>query len=131
MAKTGNGTFQWNTAGWFGSQLGATCWLLIMAIGLMAQSNALSIVLLAGFVVPNILGTFIWTRRDRVDPYAAIQLLLAIILVSTLIVFLVCDARGQLQWLDQRITRPSDMYKMLLIYPLLMGIFYFINRRQT
>ncbi len=74
----GSGTFQWNTGGWFGSQVGGTVWLLVGAATLVVQAPLLAVWWVVCFALVNAVGTGLWLRRDRLRPYPAIQALLAL-----------------------------------------------------
>ena len=46
QCKRGTGRFQWNTGGWFGAQVGSTCWLFFAAISFLSQTPRLAALLL-------------------------------------------------------------------------------------
>jgi hypothetical protein len=127
--RRGRGAFQWNAGGWFGGQIGSTAWLLILG-GLLLPEEALAgtLVFLCG-VLPNGIGLLLWSRRVRLDPYAAIQVLLASAGAFALIALLLLDFLGPEPLLDKHfpgMAKPT--YAMLLIYPGLMLLFHLQER---
>jgi hypothetical protein len=81
----GPGQFQWNTGGWFGSQLGCTAWMLVGAAVIAPQAPLVAAWWACCFVIANAVGTGLWWRRDRLSPYPAIQALLATVAVAGLL----------------------------------------------
>lgn len=73
----GPGSFQWNAGAWFGGQLGGTAWMLAGAAALAPRAPTVAVAWAAGFVVANAVGAALWSRRDRLMPYPAIQAMLA------------------------------------------------------
>ncbi|MEZ5066007.1 MAG: hypothetical protein R3B81_14835 [bacterium] len=65
---------QWNAGGWFGAQLGCTCWMLVA--GLLAARHHLStgLLTLGLFALPNVVGLALWFGR-KLSVYASIQTL--------------------------------------------------------
>ncbi len=92
IAMTGPGYFQWNKGGWFGSQTGSMCWMLVGAVLVAARSPMIAVIWLLCFSIANAIGTGLWLRRDRVPPYPAIQILLAIVGVIGLVALVAFDA---------------------------------------
>ena len=68
-----NAAFQWNAGGWFGAQLGGTCWMLIAGILLVSRDAGVAVATLAVFATVNLIGTIVWTQRARLQPLPAIQ----------------------------------------------------------
>jgi hypothetical protein len=123
--RKGTGRFQWNTGGWFGSQIGATAYLGLLGGVLAFQAPRAGLLLLFCGLLPNLLGTLLWLRRDRLAPYPALQGLLAIVLVCTAI------ALGGLVWggpvlgLDPRFSAEIRQASwILLLFPGLMVLFH-------
>lgn len=54
----GPGCFQWNTGGWFGSQLGSTAWMLVGAVVLIPHAAEVAGVWLSCFAVANAIGSW-------------------------------------------------------------------------
>lgn len=126
--KFGTGIFQWYNEGWFGGQIGSTCWLLFIAFRL--ENKLASIILIACFTLSNLIGTFLWKNRDKIDPYKAMQILLANIFLFTAIAMISMDCIGILKDLDQRVNNPRSLYLLLLMFPALAVLFHFRNKRR-
>ncbi len=77
--RKGPGRFQWDKGGWFGAQVGSTCWLLIAASVLAPQNGTAGAVALLCFLVPNAFGVMLYRKRATLLPHSAIQALLAVI----------------------------------------------------
>jgi hypothetical protein len=128
--KQGAGRLKWN-AGWFGVQVGSSCWLLIAGVGAAKQFPELAALMIGCFLVPNIFGTVLWLKRDRIEPYAAYQALLLVLLVATAAALLGADYLGVLGALDRRFQNPRDMYWILCLFPALMLALRYLNRRSS
>lgn len=72
QAMPGQGQFQWNRGGWFGSQVGCTAWMLVGSVVLMGKAPEVAAIWLGAFALVNALGCWLWWRRDRLRPYPAI-----------------------------------------------------------
>jgi hypothetical protein len=129
--RRGTGRFQWSTGGWFGAQVGSTCWMLACGLWFLGESRLFGALLLGCFAVANLVGTGIWAKRDKVDPYQAIQILLAVVLVFTTAAMVSADRLGLLGKLDQRVKNPRLLYLLLLLFPALMIMFRFQNRPKS
>ncbi|MCP3985209.1 MAG: hypothetical protein GY723_12540 [bacterium] len=119
QGRRGLGAFQWNRGGWFGSQLGATLWLILLGGLLLAQSRPVGgLVVLCG-LIPNLIGLALWRRRSSVSPYPAIQILIAVCGLGALVAMLGL----RLFSLSQSSSELSSVW-FLLIYPALMLAFH-------
>ena len=67
----------WNAAGWFGGQVGATLWMLIAGTLAAARDLPMGMAVLLLFAVPNVVGAALWLSR-RLSCYASMQILIAI-----------------------------------------------------
>ena len=128
QCKRGLGIFQWNKGGWFGGQIGSTCWLFFGAFRL--DSWLASIVLTTCFLTSNLVGTVLWMNRDKLDPYKAIQILLADIFLFTAIAMISMDCFGVLKDLDPRINNSGSVYLLLLLFPALAVLLHFRNKSR-
>lgn len=130
--KQGTGRFQWNAVGWFGSQIGSTVWLLILA-GETVPKSALAAGWLAFCAIaPNILGSILWIKRDRLAPYPAIQFLVAGIAVFTLLALMLADHFLVLPIIDSRFaTSPRQGYWVMCMFPILMARFAWLERAAS
>ncbi len=78
-AMLGTRNYQWNTAAWFSAQLGGTVWMLFAAAWMAHSDPALAGSGLLCLVMSNALGTWLWWRRDRIEPHFAFLLLTLLI----------------------------------------------------
>ncbi|MBW2232959.1 MAG: hypothetical protein JRH17_21440 [Deltaproteobacteria bacterium] len=119
QGRPGEGAFQWNRGGWFGSQLGATLWLVLLGALLLAQSKAVGGLVVLFGLVPNLIGLALWRRRHSLSPYPAVQGLIATCGLSALLAMLCIRTVGLGPSVD-----PPTVW-LLLIYPGLMLVFHF------
>ena len=122
-AKRGTGAFQWNRGGWFGSQLGATLWLLIVGAMTVAHDRALGALLLFLGALPNALGVLLWSRRSVLSPYPALQALLVLCGLSALAA--ICSVRA-FGLSPSSLGLPSAW--LLMLFPGLMLLFHVRER---
>jgi len=81
----------WNLGSWFGAQLGSTAWILIASVLTAARDFRTGALVFAVFLVPNIAGTVMWRRRERLSCSIAIQVLLSLIGVCGLLTVYILD----------------------------------------
>ena len=74
--KPGPGRFQWNRGGWFGAQVGATAWLLLLGGLMLGQGRMGGAVVLALALAANGVGFWLWSQRNEREPYPSIQMML-------------------------------------------------------
>lgn len=128
VPRKGTGAFQWNKWGWFGAQIGSSLWLLILAIAFLWISMPIALWWLLCFLIPNIISFTLWRRRDRLDPYVALQTSVAVLGVATFLALLGTDLSGIIPRIDPRYDHLGYFYLLLLMFPWLMAMFYFQNR---
>lgn len=121
--ERGSGAFQWNRGGWFGAQVGATLWLILLGGTLLARSEPVGILLVGLGLAPNLVGVVLWRRRDTLSPYPAIQVLLAVCGVSALLAVLGVRLSGLA---PSAAGLPSAW--LLLMYPGLMAVLHLRER---
>jgi len=127
--RRGPGAFQWNAGGWFGSQLGSTCWLLLTGSLLVPERPQVGLAVLACGLLPNLIGLRLWQLRRRIEPYPALQSLLLILWGFTVLAVLVLDVSGaRLPALGAPPQDPTTLYWVLLLFPVLMGMFHLKER---
>jgi len=63
--KAGSGKFQWNTGGWFGSQIGSTLWLLLLGVTILNTNVIIGSILLFFFILPKHGGVAHLARAPR------------------------------------------------------------------
>jgi hypothetical protein len=130
IPRTGSGQFQWNGGGWFGSQIGGTLWMLIIGFTMLGKLPAFAWMAIGLALGVNGLGFWLWSHRHRLAPYPCIQTLVATVALATLILLVVFDGTGHLADLDTRFrSNPRGLYLILLMFPVLMGMFHFQNRQ--
>ena len=81
-------------------------------------------------LVPNLLGAWLWMQRSKLNPYPALQILLAVVGGFALIAFLLLDYAGLMEqaWNGAQ-QRPGNLgYFTLLIFPGLMLMFHLRER---
>ena len=129
--KEGSGKFQWNTGGWFGAQIGSTLWLLLLGMILLNKNVIIGSIILLFFILPNMMGWIIWNERHRIEPYPAIQALLGMIGFSSLFAVIILDLSGYITKLEPGMRdSPKQAYWYLLIFPVLIIAFHFLNSKE-
>jgi hypothetical protein len=128
--KEGSGKFQWNTGGWFGAQIGSTLWLFLLGAMILNTNTIIGTILLSLFILPNMAGWLLWRERQRIEPYPAIQALLGMIGFSSLFAVIILDLSGYITRLEPGMRdSPKQAYWYILIFPVLMIAFHFLNSR--
>ena len=94
-ALVGPRRFQWNAAGWFGSSLGSSAWMLISSC-FLAYHNQVGLVLVPvlAFVVVVAASIWLWGRRDRYYPFTAMMVLLGLIAIALPLVWGIVSANA-------------------------------------
>lgn len=125
------GAFQWNKGGWFGAQLGGTCWLLIMGVLIAVKDPIAGLVILACFAASNLYGLSLWKRREELPAYPSIQKLVVVEGLSALVAVAFVHLRDAMRYLpeDSQVS-PLAMYGALLVFPFLMVMFH-VQERET
>ena len=88
---------EWNTGGWFGSQLGGTVWILVSAAISLGHDLSTGVILLTLFLVPNIVGLILWRQR-KLTCYYSLQIVFALCGFFGLVAIFVLDRNGL--WLE-------------------------------
>ena len=88
---------EWNTGGWFGSQLGGTVWILVSAAISIGHDFSTGVILLMLFFVPNIVGLILWRQR-KLTCYHSLQIVFALCGFFGLVAIFVLDRNGL--WLE-------------------------------
>jgi hypothetical protein len=123
QGRRGEGAFQWNRGGWFGSQLGATLWLVLLGVMLLGRSEPVGGLVLLSGILPNAVGLVLWRRRETLAPYPAIQALIAVCGLGALAALLSIGTAGIAMSSSEL---PSGW--LLLMYPGLMLAFHLQER---
>lgn len=117
------GAFHWNRAGWFGGQIGATLWLVLTGVLLLAVGRSEGAVVVALGLLPNALGCVLWLRRRALNPFPALQLLIGVAGLSALAALLYLRQAG----VAGESSAPADL-RVLLVYPAVMTMFFVQER---
>ena len=123
-AREGPGRFQWSAGSWFGAQIGATLWMPLLGVLMLAQGRMAGALVLGMALAVNGMGLFLWSRRGTWEPYPAVQLLLGASAVAALIsVLLASPAPSPGEGFELAPSLPT-----LLVYPGLMLVVYLQER---
>lgn len=115
----------WNTSGWFGSQLGGTVWILVAAAIALGHDVWTGLILLVIFLVPNMAGYLLWQQK-KFSCHASIQILFSLSGIFGLLAIYILD-RNDL-WLEIQkggsISVGLAYLLLILIVLILMVTFY-------
>ena len=120
----------WQAGGWFGSQLGGTAWLFVAALVIASQSLTSAAVLLGCGVAVNLVGCLLWVQRARLDPYRALQVLVAATVLAGAAATRWLELRGEFALLDPRVS-PRTMYLLLAVLWLTLATVFAYKRRAA
>ncbi len=123
---------QWNRGGWLGGQLGGSCWMFVAGALTFPLSVATAALVLGIFGLSNAIGFWLWSRRDRLSPYRAIQILMFVLMLAGMLAVYILD-RGVVWHAIQsgQAVSPRQMYLMLpATFGGLLFMFYFQFGRQ-
>lgn len=127
--KRGKGSFQWNAGGWFGGQIGGTIWMLLAGSLVLYQGSWLGAVILLFFLLPNVIGSLMWYRRDHISPYPAVQALMAVVGLFSLLTLAAFDVSGRFPGPGPHSQgSPRSLYWIMVIFPATMIMFHLQNR---
>lgn len=130
----GAGRFQWNGGGWLGGQLGGTAWMLAGAAVLAPHAPEVAAIWLACFSAANVVGGALWWRRDRLQPYSAIQALLAACAIGGVIALTALHILrpglriNEPSW-ARMADEPGAAFALLATVAFLMASFHFMERQ--
>ena len=124
----------WNAGGWFGAQLGGSCWIAICAGLLGGRDAAVAMAVLAIFGIANGGGAALWLARRRLSAYRAMQALMGLLGAAGVSAVLVIERSGL--WgvvQDQGGTvSAGQMYLLIPAVTLaLMALFRSLQRRAV
>jgi hypothetical protein len=116
-------SLHWNAGSWFGPQLGGTAWLAIAAL-VLAPHSALSAMVVAGCALAaNLVGLALWSKRSRLDPYRALQILVVAIVLASFAATRWLEARDEFALLDPRVTPPTMYLLLAILAAILLALF--------
>jgi hypothetical protein len=132
QSRVGPGRFQWNTGGWFGTQLGSTVWLILTALSLLPKHVEAGLVTASCFLVPNIFGLVLFLNRNRVAPYPAIQWLIGVIGLVSVICLVYLNRSDLVQEIDPRLGYGQwGFYLLPVLFGGLMILFHLMERNAV
>lgn len=124
---------EWNLGSWFGAQLGSTAWILIASVLTVARDFRTGALVFAVFLVPNIVGTVLWRRREHLSCSIALQVLLPAIGVCGLLAVYILDRTNH--WLAIQsggsVSAPWGYAIIILVVALLMVVMHARYGRDT
>lgn len=130
---TESNRMQWNLGGWLGAQLGSTVWILVAGILSLWTDVKSALIVIAIFVLANIIGLTIWRRRNTLSAYAGIQILLPIVGAAGLATVYVLDNSGIYETIQVGGTvsaRSTYIIIILVVVTLLLMFYLQAGRRR-
>ena len=130
---TESNQMQWNLGGWLGGQLGGSVWMLVAGLLSFSEDPIAAATVIVLFALANLIGTMLWRRRERLSPYAAIQMLLPVLGVFGLAAVFVLDRAGVYETIQigGTISARATYAAIVLVVAALMLIFYFRFGRRS
>lgn len=124
---------QWNLGGWLGAQLGSTIWILVAGILSLWINVRTAIVVIALFVIANVIGMAIWQSREKLSAYAGIQILLPIVGIvgSATVYVLERSSIFESIQVGGMVSARSTYGIIILVVAALMVVFYFQFGRKS
>ncbi len=124
---TESNQMQWNIGGWLGAQVGGTVWILIAGILSLWVNVNTAMIVIALFVLANVIGMAIWRRRDKLSAYAGIQILLPIVGAVGLATVYMLDRSNiyESMQVGGTVSARSTYGLIILVVAALMLMFYF------
>ena len=124
---------QWNLGGWLGAQLGSTIWILVAGILSLWINVRTAIVVIALFVIANVIGMAIWQSREKLSAYAGIQILLPIVGIvgSATVYVLERSSIFESIQVGGMVSARSTYGIIILVVAALMLVFYFQFGRKS
>ena len=124
---TESNQMQWNIGGWLGAQVGGTVWILVAGILSLWVDVNTAMIVIALFVLANVIGMAIWRRRDKLSAYAGIQILLPIVGAVGLATVYMLDRSNiyESMQVGGTVSARSTYGLIILVVAALMLTFYF------
>ncbi len=124
---TESNQMQWNIGGWLGAQVGGTVWILVAGILSLWVDVNTAMIVIALFVLANVIGMAIWRRRDKLSAYAGIQILLPIVGAVGLATVYMLDRSNiyESMQVGGTVSARSTYGLIILVVAALMLMFYF------
>ena len=127
-------TFNWNAGGWFGAQIGSTCWIAICAGQLGPHDFATALAVFGLFLSANFIGTALWRLRNRISAYSGMNILLMVIGATSFGTVFLIDSAGLWQVVEGVGGKVSPGQMYIVIVALILGLyalFWSINRSRS
>lgn len=126
------GGMRWNYGGWFGSQLGGSCWMLVAGVLAIPADRTAAVAVLGLFALANLAGLLIWRRRDSLSPYKGLQLLIPILGLTGIGAVYVLDRAGIFEAIQvgASVTAAETYAILIIVVAALMIMFWWQNRRN-
>jgi hypothetical protein len=124
--------FAWYAGGWFGTQFGSTLWMLILGFVLLSRDQLGALACIAGFLILNAWGLYLWRSRTRLTAYAGLQRFLLVASVIIAAVVAAVNLRGL--WAPPApgaLVSTYLPYWVILLAPALMLLFYWRERKAA
>jgi hypothetical protein len=127
VTMTESNQMQWNIGGWLGAQLGGTIWTLVAGILSLWVDVTTAIIIIALFVLANVIGMAIWRRRDKLSAYTGVQILLPIVGAVGLATVYVLESSNIFESIQVggTVSARSTYGLIVLVIAVLMLVFYF------
>ena len=122
----------WNAGGWFGAQLGGSCWIAICAGLLGGHDATVATAVLAIFLAANVIGAAMWLARRRLPAYRAMQALMVVLGVAGVLAVLAIERSGLWSVVQGRggTVSAGQMYLLIPAVTLaLLALFRSLQRR--
>lgn len=128
-ARLGPGRFQWNTGAWFGAELGSTVWLLGAAAALLPTYVEAAVVAFLCFLLPNVIGLVLYLRRNRIAPYPALQGLILLVGIVSILFVVYLNRAGIVDQIDPRLGyREWGFYLLPVLFGGLTVLFHSLEQ---
>lgn len=132
MAILGDGVggeamkLEWNFGGWFGGQLGGTAWILVAAVLVAFRDPQTGLWVGLMFLVPNLVGTLLWRRRERLSCYTAMQILLPVVGAFGLLTVYLLDRSNEWEGIQTggAVSAEHAYVLICLVVVVLIAMFY-------
>lgn len=122
--------FSWNKFGWFGGQIGATLWLILISIFLLKPDTIFGLCGLVAGLGLNAWGYSLWKSRDTISAYRAIQLFLfPASIIFAIFIILIRNRESIIALAGPDKIQDAFPYWAIGLVPAIMLAVYFRERR--
>lgn len=120
--------FRWNAGGWFGSCFGATAWMIpLTAAACWFGSISMAILTCFTFLFAVVFAFIVWRLRARIDAYVAVQYLIVVMCLMTIIVLAGLQFLGNSET-QQYVQWSPWAWCILFMFPMLSLQFWWMGR---